>query len=99
MYAKGYRIRMERQRDYDNFVAYIQGVYVREALMATVGNMFKKKSAKPYEYPEKPFDLGEQRELTEADKEMQRQAFLDSLLTMQHNFELFHKNDNKGVEA
>lgn len=89
--VEGYRIKMEAQRDYDNYIAYLQGAYVREAIASTIGNMFSKKGAKPNEYPEKPYELASNREPTEAEKELQRIQFLESLKVMQANFERTHK--------
>lgn len=48
--------------------AWLQGAYVLKALQATVGNMFLKKGAKPFEYPEKPFSYEEMREEEERQK-------------------------------
>lgn len=88
---------MEQKRDYDNFIAYLNGIYVREALVSTVGNMFLGKGKKPYEYPDKPIELsGKERELTEDEKELQRQNFLASLFTMQSNFERNKKEKGEG---
>lgn len=91
--TNGFKMKMDIQKDYDNFIAYVQGSYVRDALLATVGNMFSKKGAKPIEYPKEPYELGSHHELTEAEKELQRQQFFESLKTMQANFELSHNKD------
>lgn len=40
-----------------NALFHLQGQYFAEALLVTVGNMFRGKGKKPYEYPDKPFDL------------------------------------------
>ena len=89
---KGYKRCVEQKRDYDNYIAYLNGIYVLKALNASVGNMFSKKGAKPIEYPDKPIDLNPNRELTEEEKEEQRLAFLDNLKLMQANFERNHKD-------
>lgn len=94
VYLSGYRMKREQQRDYDNYMAYLTGAYVREAIASTVGNMFAKKTAKPFEYPKEPYSLEGKRELTEAEKELQRIQFLDSLMQMQANFERTHNKDN-----
>lgn len=96
IYANGYQMKLEQQRDYDNFLAYIHGIYFRDALLCTVGNMFAKKGSKPIEYPSDPYDLSpnEVRELTEEEKDVQRQAFLASLFQMQANFEAY-KSDGE----
>lgn len=94
LFMQGYQKQIERQRDYDNYIAYINGAYVRDALMSTVGNMFKKKSAKPMEYPSKPYELGEptHREFTEDEIEAGRLQFLANLKMMQANFERSRKD-------
>lgn len=89
----GYIKSMERQRDYDNELAYLQGMYFAEAIQATIGNVFKRKTAKNHEYPKEPYNLHGERELTEEEKDVQRMAFLDSLKQMQANFEASHKGD------
>ena len=52
-HKKGFRL----QKDEQNAYAYIQGIYVRDALNSTVGNMFKKKGTKAIEYPSEPYAL------------------------------------------
>ena len=90
VHIAGYKKRVNTQLDYDNYVSYLGGIYVRDALASTVGNMFSKKTAKPIEYPKMPYPITqeqvEQRE--EAEKEAQRQMFWAQLQTMQANFEL-----------
>ena len=66
--------------------AYIQGLYVRDALLCTVGNMFGDKSAK-FTYPEKAYSLArEDEKLSEDEIQRQRDAFVATLQTMAHNF-------------
>lgn len=56
----------DKRRDEE---AWLQGAYVLKALQATVGNMFLKKGAKPFEYPTNPFSFEEmQREEEERQK-------------------------------
>lgn len=87
IYINGHAKQMERRRDYDNYIAHLNGAYVRDALASTVGNMFRKKGSKPFEYPSEPYDFSKPRELTEDEKEAQRIAFLESLKAMQRSFE------------
>ena len=51
------RIRQSRLND----IAWLQGVYVYRALEATVGNLMKKKSDAPIEYPSKPIELDQKK--------------------------------------
>lgn len=93
-YDLAYRKRFELE----DVLAYRQGVYVRDALISTVGNMFLKKGAKAFEYPSKPYGLND--EPTEEEKRQQNKLLLDSLMMMKKNFEMTHKkkdkNDNTG---
>jgi len=73
------------QLDYDNYLAFLQGAYFCDALCATVGNMFSGKGSKKAEYPSKPYDLNNEYEEQELDK--QRQAFWDSLMIAKINFD------------
>lgn len=94
LYMAGYKAKQERQLDYDNYIAYMGGIYVRDALASTVGNMFKKKTQKPIEYPQEPYPVTQQQseEQIERENEKKRQLFLASLQAMQTNFELNHPN-------
>lgn len=85
--ANAYSERLDAQLEYDNILAYIQGQYFSQAIMCTVGNMFKGKGQKAFEYPSKPFEL-KNHELSEDEIQAQRVAFMESLKVMQRNFEL-----------
>lgn len=93
-YIKANELREERKREEMNVMAYVQGIYVRDALLCTVGNMFKSKG-KPYEYPEEPHELfgvkkkiEEEVELTEDDKIARTDALFTRLSLMKDNYEL-----------
>ena len=75
-----------------NIIAHLQGQYFMEALYATVGNMFSGKTVKKHKYPEKPYELYKNKELTEEDLQKQRELFVARLMAMQTNFELNHKD-------
>lgn len=47
------------KKEMRNELAWINGLYVLKALQATVGNIVKKKTDKPFEYPDKPIEIGE----------------------------------------
>lgn len=87
IHAKANAIRQEQCFEYDNYMAYIQGAYILEALNATVGNMFRNKGQKPNEYPDKPYSFNNE-EYTEDELDRQRKAFWESLKVAQANFEL-----------
>lgn len=63
-FYKAEQLRQQRM----NEEAWLIGAYTYRALDSTVGNMMRKKGAKPSEYPEKPVELVKQEE-TKAEKE------------------------------
>lgn len=75
-----------------NVIAYINGIYTRDALICTVGNMFSDKNSKKLEYPSEPYDFFKkqevQKELTEEEKIEQTKALFMKLDIMKSNFEL-----------
>ena len=93
VHLAGYKEKINRDLEYDNYIAYISGIYVRDALASTVGNMFSKKSSKPIEYPKEPYPVTKEqiKDRDERELEAQRQVFWANLQTMQTNFELSHK--------
>jgi len=90
--AEGYNIALKRQIEYQNTMAHIQGAYVVEALLATVGNMFSGRNSKKHEYPAKPYNLNVDNEKTEREKESQLELFKMSLTTAMNNFNLRQSN-------
>ena len=66
-----------------NTLMYLQGVYFVDALLATVGNMFKSKGAKSFEYPKEPYPLDLDIDVTINDKEREierkRRQFVNNL--------------------
>ena len=96
VYIEGYKNKINRDLEYDNYISYLSGIYVRDALASTVGNMFSKKGSKPIEYPKEPYPVTQEqiKDKDERDKEAQRQVFWASLQAMQTNFELSHKGGN-----
>lgn len=76
-------------------IAYIQGRYMVDALLCTVGNMLDGKSVK-FEYPEQAYSMANQeKELTEDEIQKQREQFIAMLQTMQSNFNLNKEKENK----
>ena len=82
----GYKQKIENEIERKNYMAHIQGQYFAQAIMATVGNMFGGRSSN-HKYPEKPYDLHPNRELTEKEKDAYRNSFVKSLEAMQASFE------------
>ena len=83
----GYNEKQKSELTRSNYLSHLQGVYMVDAIMSTVGNMFKKKNAKPYKYPEKPHELGEKKPLTEYEKSTQLDLFVAQLKAMKSNFD------------
>ena len=44
----------ERQRDYE---LWLQGLYVREAVLASIGNAYLEKGKEPFTYPDEPYSF------------------------------------------
>ena len=55
--VRAFRKSHELKRRQQNETLWLQGLYVRDALLATVGNMFSEKGAKPIEYPSDPYPI------------------------------------------
>lgn len=92
IHVKGHTKKVENDFEIANIIAHLQGVYVRDALIATVGNMFSSKNSKPYEYPEKPYSFDkENNELSEEEIQRQRDLFVANYMAMMANFQLSHK--------
>ena len=91
--AEAEKLRIERQFEYDNTVAHIQGAYIAEAILSTVVNALSGKSASRHEYPTRPYDLAINKE-SENDKQLE--LFKAQLSTTMSNFNLAH---GKGVEG
>lgn len=52
-----YRKADELNRRRQNEALWMQGLYIRDALLSTVGNMFADKGATPNEYPKEPYPV------------------------------------------
>lgn len=96
--TKAYSGKLEDDFKIADVVAFVQGRYIVEALLCTVGNMLGGKSAK-FSYPEQPYSLVKKEEqLTEDEIEKQRQQFIAALQTMQHNFEINKEKEKEAAE-
>lgn len=89
--ADGYNIAQKRQLEHDNAIAHLQGIYIAEALMATVGNMLSSKNSKKHEYPDKPYDLHIDKDREDKEKNRQLELFAARLTTRMNNFNLSQK--------
>lgn len=85
--AKAYAEKIEEDFKIADTTAFIQGRYMVEALLSTVGNMLGGKNSN-FKYPEQPYTMNKrEEELTEEEIEAQRDTFFANLRIMQHNFE------------
>jgi len=94
---EGYGEREKAEIQKQNYLAHLQGQYICEALMATVGNMLSKKGTKKYQYPEKPYEFENQKEFTEEELQKQRELFVAKLEAMKTNFELNNSKNGMGA--
>ena len=89
----------KEELEYKNALFHLNGLYTAEALKSTIGNMFKKKTEKPYSYPEKPIDLNlnkiEEKDLTEEDKINQTNDLFQMLRIMEMNFNITHGKEDE----
>ena len=92
----------EKQLEEKNLLAYIQGQYVVEALLATVGNMFSGKGSNKFTYPDKPHELFakpvEEHELTQEEKDTQVKALFADLMARKARFDSKKNQDKAPVE-
>lgn len=89
--ANAYKEKAEEDFRTADVLAFIQGRYMVDALLCTVGNMFGGKGQK-FSYPEQAYSMAAQEQkLSEDEIERQRQAFIATLQTMEHNFNLNKK--------
>ena len=88
--ANGFNVAYKRQIERDNAIAHLQGAYIAEALMATVGNMLSGKNAKKHDYPEKPYDLNldVSEDQKERENERKLELFAAQLTARMNNFNL-----------
>lgn len=103
LYTKGKQKEIQQKLDYDNTIAFVQGQYFMDALLATVGNMLSGKKKEPFKYPEHPYKLGDSTKnatadnpegLSEEEINRQRENFVARFMAMKANFELNHGKKN-----
>ena len=92
-------LRISRQLDYDNTVAFIQGAYIAESILSTVVNFLGGKGSRKHEYPAKPYDLSTDTDIntnTESENERQLELFKAQLSVTMSNFNHAHRKDVEG---
>ena len=100
-YRQAYKIRMENEERVADRNAWLQGIYIREALVSVplFVNGFIPKGSKPQEYPKKPRleEVAEARTREEKKKKEENQMQLQMAL-FQAMAERFNKNFRKRQE-
>ena len=69
-------------------MAHLQGLYICEALYATIGNMLSAKNSRKHEYPSKPYELDLTEEQKQSREERQLELFAAQLTARMSNFNL-----------
>lgn len=87
------KLKLDRQLEYDNAIAHIQGAYIAEAILSTVVNALSSKTAKRHEYPAKPYNLSTN---IESENDRQIELFKSQLNVTMANFNLAHGKDTEG---
>ena len=75
---KAYELKSRQQ----NELLWIQGIYVKDALLSVVGNMFSKKGSTKFAYPEEPYPItAEQKAEIEAREQKAKEERLKAAFT------------------
>ena len=86
--SKAYAAKAEEDFKLADITAFIQGRYMVDALLCTVGNMLGGKNSK-FTYPEQAYTMANtEKQLTEDEIQAQREQFIAMLKTMETNFNL-----------
>lgn len=103
MTIKAYDEELERNTKELEFKAWLYGKYTCEAIVSTVGNMFRGKSGKVHEYPGNPFNkpLSQktEEEITEDDKLEYANKLMTYFAVQQANFELSKQEQQHDKEG
>ena len=88
-----------------NMLYHLEGMYFMDALVAVIGNMFRAKGQKPFEYPKEPYtlDLEYEEGLNVANEEerdiaMQRRNFVTQLNNLFRDLEPVVERKKKNAE-
>ena len=85
--ANAYSEKMKEDFKIADTMAFIQGRYMVDALLCTVGNMLGGKNTK-FTYPEQAYSMNATEDLTEEEIQEQREQFIAMLQVMEKNFKL-----------
>lgn len=106
-YRKAYRLRIENEERIQDRNAWLQGIYIRDALqsISILVNGFVPKGAKPVDYPDKPLlEMQEEKKKAEAqkqreDNQMQLQMALFQAFAEQFNKKFDEKKESENATA
>ena len=84
-----YDLMYKRQKNEENEMMHLQGIYFGEAIAATVGNMFRKRGTKAHEYPKEPYRIFP---YTEEELEQKKEEELQKLVNYFNNLAAQSKN-------
>lgn len=92
--VKAYNEAKKNELRQANMLLHLEGMYFVDALLATVGNMFRGKGSKAYEYPKEPFTLDlEYEEGLDMEDEKEREIALGRRQFVTHINNLFRELD------
>lgn len=93
---KAFNEKTKTELKQQNMLMHLQGMYMVDALLATVGNMFRGKSQKAFQYPKEPytFDFDYEEGLEEKDRDIaiKRRDFVTQLNNLFRDMERNHGN-------
>ena len=96
--SKAYSEKVEDDFRVSDVIAFIQGRYMVEALLCTVGNMLGSKAK--FKYPEQAYSMqGKEEELSEDEIQRQREQFIAMMQVMEKNFKLEKEEQTDGNEC
>lgn len=89
------------RQDMEDERAWLHGAYVVEAIMSTVGNVFREKTAQPAEYPRQPYSaLERQRKKADRDKQSgEVKADQEALFAKQYMLNMVRAGKNWGKKG
>lgn len=67
-YRESYKLTLQRE----NYMAWLQGMYVAKAVESTICNAFLGKGKKPNKYPDEPFPLTEEERIARKERDARR---------------------------
>ena len=92
--VKAYNEAKKNELRQANMLLHLEGMYFIDALLATVGNMFRGKGSKSFEYPKEPFTLDLEYEAgLNVDKDEDREIALKRRQFVTHINNLFREMD------